>query len=206
MIAGAMVVLGLGVAPSHADKRVALVVGNGAYQNLRQLPNPPNNARDLAAVLTSLGFDVDLGIDLRLPEMQRKVTEFARRARGADVALAFFAGHGVQAPDPLGSAHWSLRRNTDPTLPASHTVEITFKLPSDFAGGGISKVPGILMKEAEQSRGVPLAGLVVKVTNGFFLIGLSSVDADKERNIALLKERSCYQPAGKGPGRMAGRA
>jgi hypothetical protein len=67
-----------------------------------------------------------------------------------------------------------------------------FKLPNNFASGGVQNVPGILMKEAEQSRGVPLAGLAVKVTNGFFLIGLSSADADKERNIALLKERSWF--------------
>ncbi|HEY7296764.1 MAG TPA: hypothetical protein VH684_02410 [Xanthobacteraceae bacterium] len=98
----------------------------------------------------------------------------------------------VEIPDRQLAMTWSLRRNTDPTLPASHTVEITFKLPSDFASGGVSNVPGILMKEAEQARGVPLAGLAVKVTNGFFLIGLSSVDADKERNIALLKEKSWF--------------
>ena len=54
---------------------------------------------------------------------------------------------------------WSLRRNTDKALPASHTVEIMFKLPADFPAGGISNVPGILMKQAEQTRGVPLAGL-----------------------------------------------
>jgi hypothetical protein len=48
------------------------------------------------------------------------------------------------------------------------------------------------MKPDEQSRGVPLAGLAVKVTNGFFLIGLSSVDVDKQRNIQLLKERPWF--------------
>ena len=48
------------------------------------------------------------------------------------------------------------------------------------------------MKQAEQTRGVPLAGLAVKVTNGFFLIGLSAVDADRERNLQLLKERSWF--------------
>jgi hypothetical protein len=53
-------------------------------------------------------------------------------------------------------------------------------------------VPGILMKQAEQTRGVPLAGLAVKVTNGFFLIGLSAVEADRERNIQLLKERAWF--------------
>ena len=87
---------------------------------------------------------------------------------------------------------WSLRRNTDQGLPASHTVEIMFKLPPDFPAGSISNVPGILMKQTEQSRGVPLAGLAVKVTNGYFLIGLSSADADRERNVQLLKERPWF--------------
>jgi hypothetical protein len=98
----------------------------------------------------------------------------------------------VEIPDRKLAMTWSLRRNTDPGLPASHTVEIMFKLPSDFVGGTISNVPGILMKQAEQTRGVPLAGLAVKVTNGFFLIGLSAVEADRERNIQLLKERSWF--------------
>ena len=96
------------------------------------------------------------------------------------------------APERKLAMTWSLRRNTDKSLPASHTVEIIFKLPADFPAGGISNVPGILMKQAEQTRGTPLAGLAVKVTGGFFLIGLSSVDADKERNLQLLKERAWF--------------
>ena len=87
---------------------------------------------------------------------------------------------------------WSLRRNTDKALPASHTIEIMFNLPADFPGGGISNVPGVLMKEAEQARGTPLAGLAVKVTTGFFLIGLSAVDADVQRNVQLLKDREWF--------------
>jgi hypothetical protein len=98
----------------------------------------------------------------------------------------------VEVPERKVTMTWSLRRNTDKALPASHTVEIIFKLPADFPAGGISNVPGILMKAAEQTRGVPLAGLAVKVTNGFFLIGLSSVEADKERNLQLLKDRAWF--------------
>jgi formylglycine-generating enzyme required for sulfatase activity len=90
---------------ARADARVALVIGNGAYQHLPHLNNPPNDARDLADALKKLDFDVDLGVDLALADMQRKVTAFAKRAQAADVALAFFAGHGVQAADPLGSVH-----------------------------------------------------------------------------------------------------
>jgi hypothetical protein len=98
----------------------------------------------------------------------------------------------VDIPDRKLAMTWSLRRNTDQSLPASHTVEISFKLPSDFPSGGISNVPGILMKQAEQTRGVPLAGLAVKVTSGFFLIGLSAADSDRDRNMQLLKERAWF--------------
>jgi hypothetical protein len=98
----------------------------------------------------------------------------------------------IDIPDRKFKMTMSFRRNTDTSLPASHTAELTFILPPDFAGGGVSNVPGILMKSNEQARGTPLAGLAVKVTDGFFLVGLSNVDADRTRNLQLLKERSWF--------------
>jgi len=98
----------------------------------------------------------------------------------------------ITIPDRKMTVSWTLRRNTDQALPASHTIEIMFNLPSDFPGGSIANVPGVLMKDSEQARGVPLAGLAVKVTNGFFLIGLSAVDAEVQRNIDLLKTRPWF--------------
>jgi hypothetical protein len=98
----------------------------------------------------------------------------------------------IEIPEQKISARWSLRRNDDKTLPASHTVEVMFTLPPDFPHKGITNIPGVLMKQSESTRGVPLAGLAVKVTNNFFLIGLSSVEADRARNIQLLKERSWF--------------
>ncbi|NPU67251.1 hypothetical protein HL667_19775 [Bradyrhizobium sp. 83012] len=98
----------------------------------------------------------------------------------------------IEIPDRKFKMTMSFRRNTDTSLPASHTAELTFILPQDFAGGGVGNVPGILMKSNEQSRGTPLAGLAVKVTDGFFLVGLSNVDADRTRNVQLLKERSWF--------------
>jgi hypothetical protein len=98
----------------------------------------------------------------------------------------------VEVPERKLAMTWSLRRNTDKGLPATHTVEIMFKLPADFPSGGISNVPGILMKQAEQTRGTPLAGLAVKVTPGFYLIGLSNAETDKDRNLQLLKERGWF--------------
>lgn len=98
----------------------------------------------------------------------------------------------IEIPDRKFKMTMSFRRNTDSSLPASHTAELTFILPQDFTGGGVGNVPGILMKSNEQARGTPLAGLAVKVTDGFFLVGLSNVDADRTRNLQLLKERSWF--------------
>ena len=98
----------------------------------------------------------------------------------------------IDVPERNMSVTLSLRRNTDQSLPASHTIEIVFTLPADSSSGGVQKVPGVLMKQAEQTRGVPLAGLAVPVTPGYFLIGLSSLETDMQRNIQLLKERAWF--------------
>ncbi len=97
----------------------------------------------------------------------------------------------IDIPERKIKMSLSIRRNTDAWLPASHTAELTFVLPPDF-GTTIANVPGVLMKSNEQARGTPLAGLAVKVTDGFFLVGLSNVEADKARNLQLLKERSWF--------------
>jgi hypothetical protein len=96
----------------------------------------------------------------------------------------------IEIPQQKVQVRLSLRRNDDKQLPASHKVEIVFTLSPDFLHGGISNIPGILMKDGETTRGVPLNGVAVKVTTNFFLIGLSPVDL--QRNIQLLKERSWF--------------
>jgi hypothetical protein len=117
-------------------------------------------------------------------------TEQIKAAAGQKADIAVRAD--IEIPDRKFKMTMSFRRNTDTSLPASHTAELTFILPPDFAGGGVANVPGILMKSNEQARGTPLAGLAVKVTDGFFLVGLSNVDADRARNLQLLKERSWF--------------
>jgi hypothetical protein len=117
-------------------------------------------------------------------------TEAIKAAAGQKADIAVRAD--IEIPDRKFKMTMSFRRNTDTSLPASHTAELTFILPPDFAGGGVGNVPGILMKSNEQARGTPLAGLAVKVTDGFFLVGLSNVDADRARNLQLLKERSWF--------------
>jgi hypothetical protein len=117
-------------------------------------------------------------------------TETVSPGPGQPPELAVHAD--LEIPDRRMTMTMSVRRNTDKALPASHTIEIMFNLPADFPFGGISNVPGILMKQAEQTRGAPLAGLAVKVTSGFFLVGLSSTEADMQRNLELLKDRAWF--------------
>jgi hypothetical protein len=97
-----------------------------------------------------------------------------------------------EIPERNITATMSIRRNTDQALPASHTIELMFNIPADFPFGGISNVPTILMKQAEQARGAPLAGLVVKVTPTFFLVGLQSGEGEAQHNVQLLKERPWF--------------
>lgn len=80
-----------------------------------------------------------------------------------------------------------LKRNLDISLPASLVVELTFHLLPDFAGGGIGNVPGILTKSDELARGTALAGLSIKVTGGFFMVGLSDTATKRERNLHSLE-------------------
>lgn len=79
-----------------SERRVALVIGNSAYQFTPHLPNPTNDAEAMAAALQRLGFEVSKGIDLDRAETELIIREFTKKLPGADVALLFYAGHGMQ--------------------------------------------------------------------------------------------------------------
>jgi hypothetical protein len=81
---------------ASADKRVALIIGNGAYVNAAHLPNPPNDAHDVADALKRSGFETMLGIDLDKAGMDAAAVRFARAARDADVAMFYYSGHAMQ--------------------------------------------------------------------------------------------------------------
>src|SRR5215475_11395189 len=81
---------------ANAQPRVALVIGNAAYQNVPTLANPVNDASDVAASLRRLDFDVTLLSNGRYDEMRRALVSFGQKARGAEYAVIFFAGHGME--------------------------------------------------------------------------------------------------------------
>ncbi|MBR0846748.1 caspase family protein [Bradyrhizobium diazoefficiens] len=83
-------------APAVRGTRMALVIGNGAYAHVKALPNPPHDARAVAKSLRDIGFTVSEGVDLDRAAMQKRTRDFLREAARAQVALVYYAGHGVQ--------------------------------------------------------------------------------------------------------------
>jgi hypothetical protein len=79
-----------------ASKRVALVIGNGAYKALPTLANPVNDARDIGDTLQKLGFETIVATDLDWAAMNRALDRFSRMTAGADLALVYYSGHGMQ--------------------------------------------------------------------------------------------------------------
>ena len=99
--------------------------------------------------------------------------------------------HGeVGIPDVNLTMAIDIRRNTDPSLPASHLIVTKFKLPKDVAGGEVINNPGILMKFTETARGTPLDALSVKAGDGSFLVSLSNLETFRQHNLQLLRERA----------------
>jgi len=82
--------------PAEADRRVALVIGNSTYEFASRLPNPENDARDMAALLEGIGFDVTLALDQNFQSMRIALRDFADKAAGADISTVFYAGHGIE--------------------------------------------------------------------------------------------------------------
>jgi peptidoglycan hydrolase-like protein with peptidoglycan-binding domain len=114
---------------AFADKRVAFVVGNGAYKNVPALPNPAVDAKSMAKLLRNVGFDVVEGSNLSRDKMTEKLLDFGKKAEGADVALFFYAGHGiaVNGTNYLLPVDADLKSEMDVKLGAAINVDTTLE-------------------------------------------------------------------------------
>jgi hypothetical protein len=114
---------------AHAENRVALVIGNSAYQSVPALPNPRNDADAMADLLRSASFEVVSAPDLTQSEMRRAIGELAERiaGRGSDtVALVFYAGHGLQVDGDnyLVPVDARIQRESDVPLQAVRLIDL----------------------------------------------------------------------------------
>src|SRR3954454_5817750 len=83
--------------PALADKRVALVIGNSLYRNVAKLSNPANDAAAVATMFKSAGFDtVESKLNLTVGELRKARRDFGNMSRDADVAVVYYAGHGIE--------------------------------------------------------------------------------------------------------------
>ncbi len=102
--------------PSNAQEPkslngVALVIGQSAYDGIQALPNPANDAREMVKLLTDLGFDARGVTDRDASRLRRDLERFAEDAEGADVALLYYSGHGIEA----GGENWLIPVDAGPT-------------------------------------------------------------------------------------------
>lgn len=147
-IALAVIALIGGLEVASAEKRVALVIGNSNYQRVARLPNPNNDAVDMATLLSKVGFKVSRKIDLDHTAFRKALQEFGRAAEGADFAIIYFAGHGVEVEN----------RNflvpTDGRLSADSDVEFE-AIPLDLVMNALSGVSGVRVVLLDACRDNP---------------------------------------------------
>lgn len=121
--------MALSVSAANADRRVAFVVGNGSYKNVAQLPNPPIDAKAMAATLRNVGFEVIEGSNLSRDQMTEKLLDFGRKAQGSDVAVFYYAGHGIA----VGGSNYLLpvdadiKSEMDVKLGAAINIDLTLE-------------------------------------------------------------------------------
>ncbi|WEX89280.1 hypothetical protein PZN02_001840 [Sinorhizobium garamanticum] len=96
----------------------------------------------------------------------------------------------ITVPDRGLTALMTIKRNADPSLPASHVVEFVFSLPENFEGGAIDSVQRVSMKRTEQDRGDPLIAVPAKITDDFHMIALNDFAEAVSNNTELLRSRS----------------
>lgn len=181
-----------------ADKRVAFVVGNGAYKNVPQLPNPPIDAKLMASTLRNVGFDVVEGYNLTRDEMTEKLLEFGHKAEGADIAVFYYAGHGIA----MGGTNYllpidaDLKSEADVKLGATINVDVTLdqtmqdaKVKLVFLDACRDNPFAAKMRSAKLSRGLTVdSGLAAMNTGQGTLIafatspGQTALDGDKGTN------------------------
>jgi hypothetical protein len=114
---------------ANAEKRVAFVVGNGTYKNVAPLPNPSIDAKAMASALRNVGFEVVEGSNLTRDKMTERLLDFGKKAQGADVALFFYAGHGIaiSGTNYLLPIDADIKSEMDVKLGAAINIDLTLE-------------------------------------------------------------------------------
>ncbi|MFA6032041.1 MAG: caspase family protein [Myxococcota bacterium] len=164
-------------AAAAPDRRVALVIGNGAYTSVTQLPNPPRDAKAMSASLKRLGFEVVEGYDLKMDEMTSLVRDFAQKLDGSKAGVVYYAGHGIAVGDEnyLLPVDISLRSEADLDFKAVNVQLILRQMQRD------ERVNIVILDACRDNPFVAqLAGKSRSVTRG-----LSSIETQSASGILI---------------------
>ncbi len=139
------------------ENRVALVVGNSAYQHVSDLSNPANDAKDISASLRRIGFEVTESLNLDYNGMRIALRDFAETAAAADVALVYFAGHGIEI------------ENTNYLIPVNATLksdrDVEFEaIRLDAIVNAIADAPGLKIVLVDACRNNPFLAQMTRVS------------------------------------------
>jgi uncharacterized caspase-like protein len=126
--------------PADAERRVALVVGNGTYQHTSTLPNASIDAKAMAALLRNVGFDVTEGVDLKREGMMARLSEFATKTQGADVALLYYSGHGIAVDGKNYMVPVDTELNSELDVKLGAAIDIDVAVDQIMAGARVKLV------------------------------------------------------------------
>jgi uncharacterized caspase-like protein len=154
-----------------ADRRIALVIGNGKYENAGVLANPTNDADAVADLFTKAGFDsVDRRRDLGVVEFKRAVREFVDRAASADVAVVYYSGHGLE----IGGVNYLIPVDAKLTSVLDMDDEAVSLDRILVAAGHVKKLSLIILDACRENPFHPAADNA-RVTRGGVSMGLAGV-------------------------------
>ena len=168
-----------------------LLPAHGMAQKANKAPrdkSPPSRQTTKQAPIaqTAVLYEEDQNEGQRYSGVVRWRTRKQAARSGASSQLALQAE--VEIPDGHLKARWSMLPNDDPSFPASHVIEVAFSPLAGFAHGEISSLAGILVKQQEASRGVPMTVQATKTVANTFLVALPR--SAMQRNLTLLKENA----------------
>jgi uncharacterized caspase-like protein len=185
--------LALAVTPASASgRRVALVIGNGHYQSIDPLPNPRNDAHDIAEKLKGLGFEVILDVDVNKQSFQRDLAQFSRTARDSEAALLYYAGHAMQ----YGGANYF--------MPVDAQLQDEYSLASDMVGfdaalAALDAAHGVKVLIVDACRNNPLADRMQSASRGIApTAGLAKVQASYGTLVAYATQANKVAADGEG--------
>jgi hypothetical protein len=110
----------------------------------------------------------------------------------------------INNPDTGLSALLTIKKNLDPSLPASHLIEVVFAVPQDFPGGSIDQLQRVSFKQTEADQGTPLIAVPAKITQDFYMVALNDLAEAVQANTELMRQRNWIDiPVVYGNGRQA---